>query len=267
MDVQWLNNVGHAARRNSPAILSGAAIAGVIITTVLAVRATPAAVEKIADARDKKVYDKADAEQVAVKTSDFTELSIMETVKAAWMCYIPAGLAGMATIACIGGANKIGMQRNAALIAAYTLVDNSFKEYKEQVVEAIGDKKEEKVREAIMQRRIDEGPEENRQVIILGEGDQLCYDKFSGRYFRSDAESIRRAENEINFRIVNDMYAALNEFYDQVGLEHIDAGDQVGWNLDHRCKLAFTSHLSPEGRPCLAVDFTGGPVAKYGDCF
>jgi hypothetical protein len=173
----------------------------------------------------------------------------------------------MATIACIAGSNKIGMQRNAALVAAYTLVDNSFKEYKEQVVEAIGDKKEEQIREKIIQQRIDEGPAENRQVIILGEGDQLCYDKFSGRYFRSDAESIRRAENEINYRLVTDMCAALNEFYDQVGLEHIDAGDQVGWNLDHRCKLAFTSHLSPEGRPCLAVDFTGGPVAKYGDCF
>jgi Family of unknown function (DUF6353) len=267
MNIEWLNQLGHVTKRNSPAILSGAAIAGVIITAALAVRATPRAVESIADTKDKKIYDRADQEQIAVTTHDQANLSILEVIKATWVHYLPAGVAGAATIACIAGANKIGMQRNAALVAAYTLVDRQMREYKDHVVDAIGAGKEEKIREVVAQKQIESTPLPSKEIILASGSDTLCFETYTGRYFRSDIEKIRRAENEINFRIGNDMYASLNEFGDEIGLEHTDVGDEVGWNIEHRVKIAFTSHLHPDGIPCLAFSYLNNPRPDYGKCF
>jgi hypothetical protein len=267
MNIGWLNQIGHVTKRNSPAILSGAAIAGVIITAALAIRATPSAVKNIEDAREKKTWIKAGEEEVAVTIHDHADLSVIEVVKATWMDYLPAGLAGAATIACIAGANKIGMQRNAALVAAYTLVDRQMRDYKDYVVDAIGSGKEEKIREKVAQKQIEATALPSKEIILASGSDQLCFESYTGRYFRSDIEKIRRAENEINFRISNDMYASLNEFGDEIGLEHTDVGDEVGWNVEHRVKLAFTSHLHPDGIPCLAFSYLNNPRADFGKCF
>jgi uncharacterized protein DUF6353 len=267
MNIEWLNQIGQVTRRNSPAILSGAAIAGVIITAALAIRATPKAMASIADAREKKTWDKAGEEQVAVTIHDHAELTVLETIKATWMDFLPTGLAGAATIACIAGANKIGMQRNAALVAAYTLVDRQMRDYKDYVVDAIGAGKEEKIREAVAQKQIETTALPSKEIILASGSDQLCFEAYTGRYFRSDIEKIRRAENEINFRIGNDMYASLNEFGDEIGLEHTDVGDEVGWNIENRVKIAFTSHLHPDGMPCLAFSYLNNPRPDYGKCF
>ena len=95
----------------------------------------------------------------------------------------------------------------------------------------------------------------------------MCYDMLTDRYFRSDIEKIRRAENEINRAIIHDMYASQNDFYALIGLGDCVAGQELGWNMEHYLRLIFTSHLSPEGIPCLAINYEFMPVAKYGQVF
>lgn len=269
MDIQWLNNIGRFAQRNSPAILSGVAIGGVIGTAILAVKATPKAQRAILEERDRWYAETADGmtleDRDKIANRKFTP---METVKVTWKYYIPAGLSAAATIACIAGANKIGTQRNAALVAAYTLVDTSFREYKDKVLEEIGAGKEEKVREKVAQAKIEQAGTPPREVILATGSDQLCFEAWTGRYFRGDIEKIRRAENDINQRMLEgDMCAALNELYDQIGLEHTDSGGVVGWNVDNRVRIAFTSHLHPDGIPCLAFSYLNEPRADFGKCF
>ena len=68
---------------------------------------------------------------------------------------------------------------------------------------------------------------------MTGKDTTLCYDAMFGRWFRSDVDTIIRAVNEINRKIVaGDMYASLNEFYDEVGLPPVEAGEYLGWNID-----------------------------------
>jgi hypothetical protein len=267
MDTQWLNRIIQFGKQNSPAILSGVAIGGVIGTAILAVKATPKAQRAILELQESK-YDEAGP---LLKDQDEIRMmnpKPMEIVKATWKFYIPAGLSGIATIACIAGANKIGTQRNAALVAAYTLVDTSFREYKDKVLEEIGVGKEEKVREKVAQAQIEKAGSPSREVILATGSDQLCFEAWTGRYFRCDIEKIRRAENDINQRMLEgDMCAALNELYDQIGLEHTDAGNLVGWNVDNRVRIAFTSHLHPDGIPCLAFSYINDPRADFGKCF
>jgi Family of unknown function (DUF6353) len=266
MDFQQMfKSIGQYTSKNSPTILSGAAVAGVIATAVLAVRATPKALAELAGQQmDKEdgAFTKGLPPEEVDKVSG---LSTKEIVKATWKFYIPAALTGAATIACIIGANQIGARRYAALAGAYTLAEKTFREYKDEVVKQIGEKKEEKIREEINDRHIRELPE-NTQVIITGMGEQACYDKFTGRLFKSDIETIRRAANDVNQEILTGahMGVELNRFYELLGLERVEAGDILGWNVDHMMDLKFTSHLSECNIPTIAVDFKYPPVYDYG---
>ena len=108
--------------KHRPEIRTGVGIAGMITTTVLAVRATPKGMQLI-DGKEQE---------------EQRELTKLETVKAAWKPYMPAVVTGTLSTACLIGASSVSLKRNAALAAAYTLSDTAFREYKEKVVETIG---------------------------------------------------------------------------------------------------------------------------------
>lgn len=252
MKSKWLNTLVQATKQYSPEILSGLAIAGVVGTAVLAVRATPGAIDHIEEVRDE------DPGKVVFKR---------QVVAIAWKHYVPAAISGAVTIGCIVGATRIGSRRNAALVAGAALADRAFNDYKEEVRELIGERKELEVREKTAQKQIDDNPPSKEILMVLQDKEQLCYDTLTGRYFRSDIETIRRAENEINHRVIQDMWCSHNEFYELIGLPDVRAGEELGWNMDHLMSLIFTSHLSPEGVPCLAIGYQILPKASYGKVF
>ena len=258
---RWIRLAGQSASANSPAILSGIAVAGVIATVTLAVRATPPSLRLIRELEAEKWESN---ERTADPDSTTDALTRAEIVKSVWHLYIPAGVAGIATISCVIGANKIGARRNAALVGAYSLVDTAFREYKDEVVKQIGNVKERKVTDQVAVNQMERNPVVDSQVIITGGGEQLCYDSLTGRYFRSDVELIRRAENEINRRVVNDMYASHNEFYELLGLAPTTIGDELGWNIDNFIEIILTAHLAQDGVPCLAIGYVHMPRKDYG---
>ena len=106
-------------KRNASTILTCIGGAGVIATSVLAVKATPKALQMIDNAKEEKGED----------------LSKWEIVKTAGPAYIPAVLVGASSIACIFGANVLNQRQQASLMSAYALLDNSYKEYKAKVIE------------------------------------------------------------------------------------------------------------------------------------
>lgn len=258
--------VGHALKKQSPTILTGTAVVGVIATVVLAVKATPAAEDALISEEASR-FEKLEAETEDPKTihRNDVKLSRQDVVKVTWRLYIPTALTGTATIACIIGANKIGLSRNAALIAGYAVLDDTFRTYRDKVVESFGQTKADKVHDAAVAEMATRKPVENREVIITDGGEQLCWESFSGRYFRSDVESIRRAENDLNRQVLQgEMYIGLNEFYDAIGLEHTNAGDLFGWNVDRPIEVIFTTHLSTEGKACLSLAYKHMPFPDYG---
>lgn len=239
--------------KRSPEILTGVGIAGMVATTVLAVKATPKALDLIARAEDKK-FDNGNGER----------LTKSEVVKACWKCYIPAAVTGVSSVACLVGASSVNARRNAALAAAYTISDSALREYREKVVETIGEKKEKTVRDAVAKEKIEKDPVTNKEVIVTEKGDTLCYDGIFGRYFKSDMESIKRAINKINRQIVCDMYVSLNEFYDELGLSHAPIGDDLGWNIDDgQIEIDFSSQLADDGTPCLVINYSVSPRYNY----
>ena len=241
-------SVRTAMKKHSPEILTGIGIAGMITTTVMAVRATPKALILIEEKKDELETD---------------QLSRKEIVKTAWPCYIPAAIVGSVSVFCLIGASSTNLRRNAALATAYTLSESTLKEYQEKVVEAIGDKKEQTIRESMAKEKIVKNPV--REVILTEKGgNTICYDAISGRYFKSDRDTINRAVNELNRQMRDDMYVTLNEFYYALGLDGTKLGDDLGWSIEKGyIELDFSSHLDANGTPCLVIDYRVAPVYDY----
>lgn len=247
--TQFAKTLRDGAIKHGPEILTGIGIAGMVTTVIFAVRATPKALDLIEAKKEEEGVD---------------ELSAKETVKAAWKCYIPTAATGVVSIACLVGASATNVKRNAALATAYAISETAFADYREKVIETIGKDQEKVVREKVDKKKIDNDPVSKSEVIIASQGDTLCYDAISGRYFKSDLERIKRAENVLNKRMMDEMYISLNEFYDELDLDHTQIGDELGWNLDAGLiDLYFTSQITDDGRPCIVVNYSVAPKYDY----
>lgn len=238
------------ASKRSPEILTGIGIAGMITTTILAVRATPKALKLIEEQKEEESVD---------------ELSPLEVVKIAWKPYIPAMVTCVVSTTCLIGASSVNTKRNAALATAYKLSETALSEYREKVVETIGEKKERIVRDKVAEERVKKNPVSKNEVIVTGNGKTLCFDPISGRYFMCSIETIKRAENELNKQMLHDIsgYVSLNEFYDELGLDHTSVGDDLGWNTDQLIDINFSSQLNDNGEPSVVLDYLVAPKYDY----
>lgn len=233
--------------KHSPEILIGVGITGMLTSVVLGIKATPKAIRLIKDAEEEKGE----------------ELTKLETVKACWKCYIPVVATAAVSTACLIGANSVHTRRNAALATAYNLSTTALAEYSEKVIETIGEKKEEAIRGQINKDKLDKNPVEKTNVIITGKGNTLCCDVLFGRYFESDIDKIKRAIAELNCQLLYNNYVSLNDFYDELDLDHIDIGDDLGWSIEQgKIDVDFGSQIASDGRPCITLEYNIAP--KYG---
>lgn len=248
-----VQRAGKFAADNSPAILTAIGVTGALTTAYLTGKASFKAAELILE-KQKRLDEEPKSYPLDTK----------EKVELVWRLYIPAAATGLLTVTCIIGANRIGTRRAAALATAMTISEKAFTEYKDKVVERLGKNKEQAVRDEIAQERVDRTPVSlTKEVIIAGGGDVLCFDVFTGRYFKSDMETIKKAQNDVNYQIINNMYASVSDFYNRIGLPPTGYSDEVGWNSDKLMELDISTTMSDDGRPCISINFAAVPVRDY----
>lgn len=229
-------------KRNSPEILTAAGVTGVIMTAYLASKASIEAAEIVR-------MDEA----VGGTHSDPKE-RWKERVKHTWRLYIPAAVSGTVTIACIIGGTKAQAQKTAAAVAAYSLTERAFSEYKDKVAEQIGINKEQAIRDEIAQDRVNENPP-SQAILMPVEGNSLCYEQHTGRYFWCTMERLLSAQNKINEQILRQDYVLLDEFYEMIWIAPTSASRKMGWEDGKLLELQFSAVLTDEGRPCMAFDY------------
>jgi len=246
------------ASDHSPEILTGIGIAGMITTTILAVKATPKALELI------------DAKKEELELHPDDNLTPVETVKVTWKCYVPAAVTCATATACLIGANSVTSKRNAALATAYNLSTTALAEYKEKVIETIGEKKEREVREKVSEEKLKRDPVDKTTVVFTGTGSTRFYDSISKRRFISDRETIRRIVNDLNADMLDgDDYVSLNTFYYELGLEATEYGDEVGWNVskdgkrDGMIRVDFDAMFDTDGQPTAVLTYDIKPKRGY----
>lgn len=236
--------------RHTPEILTGIGVAGMVTSTVLAVKATPKAYLLVNDHKDELEVEK---------------LPVTELVKTTWKCYIPAAVTCGASIACLVGASSVNFKRNAALATAYKLSEAALSEYKDAVIETIGEKKEQSVRDKVAEERLKKNPVSKSEVIVTGNGITLCYDPVGNSYFKSNIQQIESAKNKLNARMLSENYVSLNDFYDELGIGPTKLGEDLGWDIykDGLIDIAFSSQLAEDGTPCLVMDYSIAPRYEY----
>lgn len=245
-----LTRTGLFLKENSPAILTAFGVAGVGTTAYLTYLATKKSQEQIVF---KAMTKKNDPEPWNPTSREIFDLT--------WKNYIPPVLVGVGTVSCIIGAQAVNARRQAALIGGYTFLERAFSDYKAATVEHVGEKKENEISEKVAQKRIEENT--SREAVIISGDEYLCYDVLSDRYFKSDIERIRRAQNDINEQVFNEMYASLNEFYSKIGLATLPMGETMGWNTSNKLDLRLQYIPDPGGRPTLAIEFRNEPQMEY----
>lgn len=248
-----VKDVKMAVTKHSPEILTGIGIAGMIVTIVMAVKATPKALELI---ENKK-------EELDIHPDD--KLRPIDTVKATWKCYVPAAVTGVTSVACLIGASSVNIRRNAALATAYNLSATALSEYKEKVLETVGEKKEQAIRNKVAEEQINKEPVNQSAIIVSGNGNTRCFDTITKQRFTSDIEAIKRVVNELNRRMVNgEDYISLNDFYSEIGMQPVSIGEDLGWNVTRGLiEVNFSAQLDTDGVPCIVLDYAVAPKRGF----
>jgi hypothetical protein len=228
-------------QKNSPGLLAAVGASGTLITAYLVGKASFQACDIIR------------AHELEEGAADDTLERVKENTRLVWKLYVPSGVSCAVTIGCIFASTRIGSRRTAAMAAAYSLSEHAFREYREKVVEHIGEKKEMAIRDEIAANSVANNPP--KEIVVVGAGSVLCCELHTKRYFLSDMQSLSKAQNEINFRIVNALYVTLDDFYDLIGLDHTLMSDTMGWDSDRLLELDISTILSPDGRPCIAFSY------------
>lgn len=245
-------------KRHGSTILTFMGGAGVVVTVVTAVKATPKAITLIEEAKEKKGE----------------ELTTFETIKVAAPKYIPTILIGAGSLVCIFGANILTRREQAALISAYTLLDNSYKEYRNKLKELYGEEAHEEIVNAIAVEKV-------KEVGISAEclcanssltDDDACgepilfYEEYSGRYFESTIEQVIVAEYHLNRNFILRGYTTLNEFYEFLGLETTDYDSKLGWTPDDGLFWIDFNHrkvVMDDGLECYILEMMWEPSADF----
>ena len=238
-------------KRNSSTILTCVGAAGVVATTVTAVKATPKAMMLLETAKEEKGE----------------ELTKFETVKIAGPAYIPSAILGVSTLACIFGANVLSQRGQASLMSAYALADKSYKDFRKKANELYGEDAGDQIRSSIVKDKYEELPE----PIQLNDDKRLYYDYYSEQYFESTPYEVQKAEYEVNRALMMDDCVTINDWYKNLGLECLEHGDDFGWttfaNSDMYWQTWIDFHhekvVMDDGLECIIITFAQDPYTDY----
>lgn len=230
-------------QHNSPGLLTAIGITGTISTAYFA---------SVATWRAKDILEQEDFwfEQPSSKEAERDRYKLI--AKHTWRLYIPTAVSGTTTVFAILGANRIGSRRTAAAVAAYSMSDRAFEEYRAKVAEIHGENKERAIRDAVAQDRVEETPAAT--IVLSGSTKVMCCELYTGRIFESDMETLRKAQNDLNRQLLRDDYATLDDLYFLLGLQHTTNSAELGWISERQLELEFTSTLK-DGMPCLAFGY------------
>ena len=226
--------------KNKPGFLVGSGIGLLFSAVVSAFILGPMAKEAIEQEKERQNVDK---------------LSAKDTIRSAgpYMA-IPAGLAVAGSV-CVLSGDKMNIDNGTAALAAYALVKEGDREYREMTKEMVGEKKEKRIREAIAQDHVDKDPPDGHHIILTGKGSVMCRDAWTGRYFYGDYDKLRRIENEIDRRILDETCVPINEYYLEAGMDEVSSGN-LCWKLENGyMRMDIITVMSKDHEPIFEVSF------------
>ena len=251
--TRLLSSTQYQVKKHSPEILMVAGIAGTIVGTVLACKATTK-VSKIIEEKNKNVEDvhtclEDNAKEYTEEDSkkDLTIIYAQTGVKL-FKLYAPAiGVMALSFASIIAG-HKVLKKRNIAIAAAYAAIDKGFKQYRKNVIEEFGEGVDQQMRFGLKSKEIKKKDKDGKTVketeyYIDPEGNPLDNISEYARFFDASSENfakdpeynmmfLRRQQDYANEMLKARGHLFLNEVYDLLDIPRSKAGQVVGWVYD-----------------------------------
>lgn len=233
-------------QKQSPHLLFGIGVVGVVGTAVLASKAT-LNLDKIVD-NNMIEQEKAET-HLRIENNgyeqkhydqDIRTLKLRLAREIVWL-YTPTVVCGAVTIGCFTSSHIILHRRYVGVVAAYAGLDRAFSEYRQRVTSLVGEDKERELYLNLQDREIIS--EDGSEVTVVKEtpGNFSQYAKLFASYTTKEWE--KEADYRYIFLRCQEKYATerlrarghlfLNEVYESLGFEHTSQGSVVGWVYDN----------------------------------
>lgn len=253
--TRTFNRAGLKLKKYSPEIFVGVGIVGVVVSAVMACKATTKIDDVLAEQKEniEKTKDYVEEHGYSEKYTEedhkkdltiFYSRSAVDLVK----LYAPSVILGTVSIAMIVNGHHILRKRNVALAAAYATVEKGFKEYRGRVIERFGEELDKELKYNIKAKEVEEvvkDEETGEEKIVkktVSVADPNLYSDYA-RFFDDGCTGwTKDPEYNLMFlkdqqRYANDLLQSkghlfLNEVYDMLGIPRTKAGQAVGWIYD-----------------------------------
>ena len=245
---------------HSPEILTAVGTVGLIVAGIMAVNETPKAMEIMESHREEKE-----------KECGLPDLTKTEKFKSCWKTYIPSVIVASMSVSCIIFARRIDSSRAAALAAACRMSEEALSRFENATRDEFGDAKVKKLESKSNIKEMQEHSENVTadDILITGNGNDLFYCPYNGRFFRSSVNYLDKTYNRYVSDILDDDYQDMNDWITRLGFDRMeDIGDQLGINAsmikgDGGSRLLIDYGPGPLGEPCGIVRLPVKPVVNF----
>ena len=273
-------------KKHSPEILVVAGIAGMVVSAVLACKATTKVAEILDETNGTLDTIHEGMKTGAINGQEYTTedgkkdtvVVYAQTGMKLAKLYGPAIILGTLSITSILASNNILRKRNVALGAAYAAIDKSFKEYRGRVIERFGEQVDTELKYGIKAKKFEEievDPETGKEkkvkktVMVADpnlQSDYAVYFDSKSRNYETNPDYNRmflKAQQAFaNDKLQTRGHLFLNEVLDDLDLPRTPAGQIVGWTKDGpdgyvNFRIVEVERETEDGRhePVLLLDF------------
>lgn len=254
MFVELLNDVSHQllteTAKKAPFLSAVVAMTGTVVTAVLAVKATPKAIESL--------------EELYSKKEEPTKWEVIKTAAPHYVATVASAAVTITSDIFLYKQYEKAESNYGTTLIAYGLLEEELLRRDEKIAEYLGKNKTKRMYEEIANdKRRDRSPmTDGTEVTFTGNGSALCYDTYSGRYFRMDKPNIQAAINLFNQDLLDDrdtnpfderVEKEVNDLYVLLGLKKIGSGCLVVSKIIDPNGV-FGSDIAENGEPCLTLD-------------
>lgn len=230
-------------RKHSPSILFVGGVIGVVGTAVLASRATLKLDDILSETKTKlDIIDTVQSDEYSEEDRQRDKAIVyIRTVTSVARVYAPAVGLGVLSIAALTSSHIILNRRNAAITAAYALLDKGFREYRSRVEAAFGPEREQEIRYGVEKQKFtvkDEDGKEHQETVKVRTTGSIyarCFDETNQNYSKMPNHNqffLASQQQFCNDKLRAQGHLFLNEVYDMLGFERSPAGAVVGWIYD-----------------------------------
>lgn len=255
---------------NLPNIFSSCAVASICGAVFLTAKGMHKADDILYTEMSNRIIESGETCTVEEALVIRDEFSLEDKVKLVWRQFVPAGLATVSAVMFVIASNRAGHEQYMALLSAYKLGEEAFKNYKDSAADILGEEKAEEVENRFYAKKAASAALRSNVLIPNVDGSEnptLFVESLTGTPFYANVDTVYHALNFVNHELNKWNAVSINEFLDDIGVDtkHILAGNNLVWEIDPHSvglvDLRFFHEFfcDDEAMPCTVIAYNVDP--------